>query len=392
MNIKHEVPPVPVMSKYFSARGPGEVIDQPRLDEKKAGASELASRSGTEESRADLRIGSNDETGDLATVKESDEHESRPVSKRPKRRAVARAEVNINGPVAKEPKPKKRRLKRGYAPPEVYAHLNYVQDCLDYDLNILFCGINPGQKSAGDGHHFANPLNGFWRCLHQGAGLTDVLVPPSEDHTLPERFGLGIINLIDRPSAEMTELSLAERRAAVPGFLRKVHKWQPKVVCMVGKGIWEDVFAYVSKASKGKCKADEIHVEECSSQSGQRGWAELKASFEFDIQPICLLHSTDKEGGSKRSKFDIQPICLLHSTDKEGGSKHSKRQVTTDGTMGSENKRTLFFVVPSTSSRVFTHQLPDKIILFQLLKKRWEELRAGVMAKSVVWQIRVVDT
>jgi hypothetical protein len=32
-------------------------------------------------------------------------------------------------------KAKKQRLKRGYAPPEVYAHLNYVQDCLDYELN-----------------------------------------------------------------------------------------------------------------------------------------------------------------------------------------------------------------------------------------------------------------
>ncbi|KAH7341675.1 uracil-DNA glycosylase-like protein, partial [Rhizoctonia solani] len=187
---------------------------------------------------------------------------------------------------------------------------------------------SPGQKSAGEGHHFANPLNGFWRCLHQG-GLTDVLVPPSEDHTLPERFKLGIINLVDRPSAEMTELSLAERRAAVPGFLRKLDKWRPKIVCMVGKGIWEDVFAYVSKSSKGKCNA----------------------GFEFDIQPICLLHSPHKEE---------------------------------DGT--------LFFVVPSTSSRVLAYQLPDKILLFQLLKKRWEELRTGVMTKSVEWQIRVVDT
>ncbi|KAG8763653.1 hypothetical protein FRC11_014630 [Ceratobasidium sp. 423] len=230
--------------------------------------------------------------------------------------------------------------------------------------------FRPGQKSAGEGHHFANPLNGFWRCLHQG-GLTDVLVPPSEDHTLPERFRLGIINLVDRSSAEMTELSLAERRAAVPGFLRKVHKWQPKIVCMVGKGIWEDVFAYASKASKGRCKADGIQVEECSSQSGQRGWAELKASFEFDIQPICLLHSPDKE---------------------EGGSKGGKQRMTMDGAIGSENKQTLFFVVPSTSTRVLTHQLPDKIILFQLLKKRWEELRVGAISKSVEWQIRVVDT
>ncbi|CAE6425795.1 unnamed protein product [Rhizoctonia solani] len=193
MNIKHEVSPVPVISKYFTARSAGKV-DQPRLEDRKEGVSELASRSGMEESRADLGPGLDDESAysivdPPAAENESDKTGSQSVSKRT-RRGVARSEDG-DGPVSQQPKPKKRRLKRGYAPPEVYAHLNQVQDCLDYDLNILFCGINPGQKSAGEGHHFANPLNGFWRCLHQG-GLTDVLVPPSEDHTLPERFRLGI--------------------------------------------------------------------------------------------------------------------------------------------------------------------------------------------------------
>ncbi|CAE7123632.1 unnamed protein product [Rhizoctonia solani] len=368
MNIKHEVSPAPVISKYFTARSAGEV-DRPRLDERKVGVPEPASRSGTEESRVDPEpelVHSTPVVDPLATVNESDEHESRPVSKRTRR--VTGAEDDGDRTVAKQHKPKKRRLKRGYAPPEVYAHLNYVQDCLDYDLNILFCGINPGQKSAGDGHHFANPLNGFWRCLHQG-GLTDVLVPPCEDHTLPERFKLGIINLVDRPSAEMTELSLAERRAAVPGFLQKVHKWRPKIVCMVGKGIWEDVFAYASKVSKGKSEADGIRVEECPDQAGRRSWAELKANFEFDIQPICLLHGPRKE-------------------DPEGESENGEQGTATE-TIGSE-ERTLFFVVPSTSSRVLTHQLPDKIILFQLLMKRWEELTTGTMTRSIEWQIRIM--
>ncbi|KAF9986052.1 hypothetical protein BGZ65_008938, partial [Modicella reniformis] len=31
-----------------------------------------------------------------------------------------------------------------YAPPEVYAHLNIVPDIIDYDLDVLFVGINPG--------------------------------------------------------------------------------------------------------------------------------------------------------------------------------------------------------------------------------------------------------
>jgi hypothetical protein len=37
--------------------------------------------------------------------------------------------------ITPKPKAKKKRTKRGYAAPEVYAHLNFVQDCLDYELN-----------------------------------------------------------------------------------------------------------------------------------------------------------------------------------------------------------------------------------------------------------------
>ncbi|KAG8679878.1 hypothetical protein FRC09_018650, partial [Ceratobasidium sp. 395] len=45
-----------------------------------------------------------------------------------------RSEESIE-PTSPKPKPRKKRTKRGYAPPETYAHLNFVQDCLDYELN-----------------------------------------------------------------------------------------------------------------------------------------------------------------------------------------------------------------------------------------------------------------
>ncbi|KAG8738999.1 hypothetical protein FRC12_016468 [Ceratobasidium sp. 428] len=117
-----------------------------------------------------------------------------------------------------------------------------------------------------------------------------MLIPPSEDHTLPERFKLGITNLIDRPSAEMGELSVAERRAGVPLFLRKISKWRPRIVCMVGKGIWEDVFTYVAKIAKGKSSVDGILVQEGEGGANLK----LKDGFEFDIQPVCLLHGSNK--------------------------------------------------------------------------------------------------
>ncbi|KAJ6502433.1 uracil-DNA glycosylase-like protein [Mycena sanguinolenta] len=133
----------------------------------------------------------------------------------------------------KETKFSPKKQKRSYAPPETYAHLRELQDHLKPDLDVMFCGINPGKKSAEIGHHFGNPSNHFWWCLHQ-SGFTDTKLPPGEDHTLPDNFGLGLTNLVDRPTSEEAELSITEQLASVPGFLAKVARFRPGVVCFVG--------------------------------------------------------------------------------------------------------------------------------------------------------------
>ncbi|KAK0223304.1 uracil-DNA glycosylase-like protein [Armillaria fumosa] len=129
--------------------------------------------------------------------------------------------------------PPKKKLKRGFAPPETYAHLNLLPDHLQLHLDIVFCGINPGQKSAEIGHHFGHPTNHFWTCLHAG-GLTSSKLPPTEDYTLPELYNIGLTNLVERPTAEQSELSDAEMRTAVPAFLAKIARYRPRIVCFVG--------------------------------------------------------------------------------------------------------------------------------------------------------------
>lgn len=46
-----------------------------------------------------------------------------------------------------------------------YPHLPQVPDYLDYDLDIVFVGINPGVTSSTSGHHYGHASNLFWRCL-----------------------------------------------------------------------------------------------------------------------------------------------------------------------------------------------------------------------------------
>ncbi|KAI0938347.1 hypothetical protein AcV5_000047 [Taiwanofungus camphoratus] len=94
-------------------------------------------------------------------------------------------------------KMKALKVKRGFAPPQMYAHLQPLHDYLQEELDVLFCGINPGEKSAQIGHHFANPTNHFWRCL-AGSELTDRLLSPTEDFTLPGKHNLGLRGPVNR--------------------------------------------------------------------------------------------------------------------------------------------------------------------------------------------------
>lgn len=115
-----------------------------------------------------------------------------------------------------------------------------LRDVLAPELRILFCGINPSLISAERGHHFARPGNRFWPALH-GAGLTPRLLSPDEDGELP-RWGLGITNLVDRPTARADELAREELRAGAAALERLVAEWRPGVLAVVGLTAWREGF------------------------------------------------------------------------------------------------------------------------------------------------------
>jgi TDG/mug DNA glycosylase family protein len=103
-------------------------------------------------------------------------------------------------------------------------------------LRVLFCGINPSLRSAQRGHHFARPGNRFWPALH-GAGLTPRRLRPEEDGTLPA-YGLGVTNLVDRPTRAAAELTPQELRAGARALAETVARFAPRVVAVVGIGAY----------------------------------------------------------------------------------------------------------------------------------------------------------
>lgn len=116
-----------------------------------------------------------------------------------------------------------------------------VPDVIAQGLKVLFCGINPGLYTAAIGHHFGRPGNRFWPALYQ-AGFTPRLLDPREERELLA-LGYGITNIVPGATARADELSLEQLQAGARAIERKVRRWQPRFLAVVGMGAYRNAFA-----------------------------------------------------------------------------------------------------------------------------------------------------
>jgi double-stranded uracil-DNA glycosylase len=107
-----------------------------------------------------------------------------------------------------------------------------LPDVLDARVRVLLVGINPGLRSAQLGHHFAGHSNRFWRLLFE-AGLVSEPLTFAEDRRLPE-WGLGLTNLVARPTAGIDELTSVEYVTGRRALERKIGRWSPRLVALIG--------------------------------------------------------------------------------------------------------------------------------------------------------------
>ena len=108
-----------------------------------------------------------------------------------------------------------------------------LPDVIAPGLEVLFCGINPSLVSATRGHHFARPGNRFWPALHL-AGLTPRRLTPEEDTELLGH-GIGVTNLVDRPTRAAAELTASELRDGASALAELVGEFRPQVLAVLGR-------------------------------------------------------------------------------------------------------------------------------------------------------------
>ncbi|PTB40598.1 hypothetical protein M441DRAFT_58096 [Trichoderma asperellum CBS 433.97] len=168
-----------------------------------------------------------------------------PSSKR--RRQTETPDSSSSSPQKKQ----RNRPKSGYAPPSTYAHLPELPDAVAPNLLVFFIGLNPGIETARKGHAYAHPSNLFWKLLYS-SGVTPVPCRADEDRQMPERYSLGLTNIVARPSRNGAELSKQEMDDGVSILEDKARKWRPESMCVVGKSIWESIWRVRHGSPVGK--------------------------------------------------------------------------------------------------------------------------------------------
>ncbi|GAA4117778.1 mismatch-specific DNA-glycosylase [Enteractinococcus coprophilus] len=128
-------------------------------------------------------------------------------------------------------------------------------------LRLLIVGTNPSPWAASVQAPFARPGNRFWKSLHAG-GVTERLVNNSNgmersDELMLAQRGVGITNIVSRPTSRSSELSREELQAGCAQLIERVAVLRPRVVAFTGITAFRTAFAS-PKALLGPQPTDDL--------------------------------------------------------------------------------------------------------------------------------------
>jgi TDG/mug DNA glycosylase family protein len=117
-----------------------------------------------------------------------------------------------------------------------------LEDRIQPGVRVLFVGINPGIRSSLTGHHFAGFSNRFWKLLWESR-LVPERITCTDDDRLPE-WGYGITNVVARPTPGVNTLRREEFSRGRLLLLRKVRRYRPEIVALVGVTVFRALFPH----------------------------------------------------------------------------------------------------------------------------------------------------
>ncbi len=125
-----------------------------------------------------------------------------------------------------------------------------LPDYLTPALDLVLVGINPGLRSLEKGHHFAGVGNKFWNLLFE-SGLVPAKMSYEEDFRLPEH-GIGITNIVARPSRSSGDLSRRDFEKGRRSLLKKLETYRPRMAAFVGVTVFRELWPAIGTGAPPK--------------------------------------------------------------------------------------------------------------------------------------------
>jgi TDG/mug DNA glycosylase family protein len=112
-----------------------------------------------------------------------------------------------------------------------------LPDYLRKGMKMILVGTNPGDRAARVGHYYAGRTNPFWPLMYESGVIPEPL--GYEDDRRMLEFGIGMTDLVKRPTREVEEIQREEFAEGRVLLAQKLEEMRPRVIAFNGKLVYE---------------------------------------------------------------------------------------------------------------------------------------------------------
>ncbi|XP_053282699.1 thymine DNA glycosylase, tandem duplicate 1 isoform X2 [Pleuronectes platessa] len=309
----------------------------------------------------------------------------------------------------------KRKVDRFKGMTEEEVMKKTLPDLLDYNLDYVIIGINPGLMAAYIGRYFPGGGNHFWKCLFL-SGFTEELLNHNSDTSLPVKYKMGFTNMVERATPGSKDLSTKELREGGKILVEKLKKYKPLIAVFNGKCIYEmfcremygkkpkkldfglqphtipdcDVALYLMPSSSARCAQfpraqDKVHfyikLRELRDQlKGVKKSTEVEeVDYAFDLK---LAKEDAKRMAIKEENYDPGYEDAYGGAYAERGPEEGPAQPQTNGHCTFSTAENTEGAQEASTSQIAVGQLPDGQWMTQSFADQIPDIDGGVKDAS----------
>jgi len=164
-----------------------------------------------------------------------------------------------------------------------------LPDYLRKGMKMILVGSNPGDRSARVGHYYAGRNNQFWPIMYNSGVIPEPL--GYEDDRRMLEFGIGMTDLVKRPTRGVEELERQEFAEGRVLLAKKLEEFRPRVIAFNGKMVYEKFMGRPCKLGLQKELLYGAHVFVLPSTSAQNGGTGLGVKTRYFKKLGALLKS-----------------------------------------------------------------------------------------------------